>query len=461
MPTPLASLTFLGGAGTVTGSKYLIEAPEGKILLDAGLFQGLKELRLRNWNEPAFDPVLLSAVILSHAHLDHSGYLPVLVKKGFKGPVYCTAGTRDLLQILLLDAAHLQEEQAAHANKHGYSRHHPALALYGREDAIGALGLLEAKAFGEPFSVNGMEVRFRRAAHILGAATVEISAASFEGWDRKLVFSGDLGRWNHPLLRDPEEVEGAGTLLMESTYGNRLHPENVQEELARVIHASVKRGGALIIPAFAVGRTQELIWIIRQLEEEGKIPVLETFMDSPMAIDASGIYARHSPELDHGSGGHPVLATHHFHVLKTREESKKMNALTGPMIILSSSGMATGGRILHHLEQRLGDRRTTVLLAGFQAKGTRGRSLEEGAGEIKIHGVQIPVRGVIEKIEGLSAHADQKDILRWLSGFKRAPERTFVVHGEPEASQALAEAITQELGWANVRPAADGEKVPL
>ena len=456
--TNISSLTFLGGAGTVTGSKYLIETPEGKVLLDAGLFQGLKELRLRNWSEPEFDPSLLSAVILSHAHLDHSGYLPVLVKKGFKGPVYCTSGTQDLLQILLLDAAHLQEEQAAHANKHGYSKHKPALALYGREDAVGALGLLAPQNFGQLFAVTKtLSVRFRRAAHILGAASVELFLNG-----SKLVFSGDLGRWNQPLLKAPEPVEEADTLLIESTYGNRIHPETVREELIRVILASVKHGGPLIIPAFAVGRTQELIWMIRRLEDEGAIPVLQVFMDSPMAIDASSIYQRHSGELDHGTGGQTgPLATRHFHVLKTREESKKLNALSGPMIILSSSGMATGGRILHHLEQRLNDRRTTVLLAGFQAKGTRGRALEEGAEQLKIHGAQIPVRAVVEKIEGLSAHADQKDLLRWLSGFKQAPRRTFVVHGEPEASQGLAEAIRSSLGWTSVRPALNGEVIPL
>ena len=458
------SLTFYGGAGTVTGSKYLIESQGSKILLDAGLFQGLKELRLRNRAKPPFDPAEINAVVLSHAHIDHSGYLPLLAKNHFRGKIYCTSGTGDLLNILLLDSAHLQEEEAAAANRQGYSKHKPAFPLYTVEDAQTALKQVRHYPYEKVFEVvPGIKALFRRAGHILGAATVELQIGRKE--IVRLVFSGDLGRWNRPILRDPEFVSEADVLLVESTYGDKLHPTNVVEEFTRVIHQAVGRGGALIIPAFAVGRTQELIWTFRELENQGKIPSLPVFIDSPMAIDVTDIYCRH-PE-DHDLDMQMLkdkskcpFCCQKYKLVRTPEESKALNHISGPMVIIAGSGMATGGRVLHHLKQRLPDPRTTVLLAGYQAVGTRGWSLQDGAKSLRLHGQDIPVKAKVELLEGLSAHADQNEILKWLSGFKKAPRQTYIVHGEPEAAQELMNRIQKKLGW-NVKIARHQEKVLL
>lgn len=440
MPDGPPTLTFLGGTGTVTGSKYLVRAGGRQVLLDCGLFQGLKALRLRNWDDPGFVAQQVDAVVLSHGHVDHSGYLPVLVRNGFRGPVLCTPGTEELLGVMLRDAAKLQEEEAAAANRYRYSKHTPALPLYTTEDAERALGLTVPCPYGEPFApAPGVRGLFRRAGHILGSATVELALG-----DRTLVFSGDLGRWDRPILRDPELVPGADVLLVESTYGDRIHPADAVERLVRIVHEAVARGGALVIPAFAVGRTQELIWTLRRLEDEGRIPTLPVFVDSPMAIDVTDIYARHPEDHDAGIG---PLACRRSRFVRTPAESKALNVRTGPMIIISASGMATGGRILHHLKKRLPDPRTTVLLPGFQAADTRGRKLQEGAREVRIHGMNVPVRATIETLDGLSAHADRNGILRWLAGFGRAPERVWIVHGEPPASRALAAAITERFGW--------------
>ena len=455
------TLTFLGAAGTVTGSKYLIRANGRELLLDCGLFQGLKDLRLRNWSPPRFTPADLDAVVLSHAHIDHSGYLPVLARDGFRGPVFCTPGTQDLLRVLLLDAAKLQEEEAATANRYRYSKHHPALPLFESEDAERALALTDARRYGEPFAVTpDVRALFRRAGHILGAATVELALPG-----TRLVFSGDLGRWDRPILRDPELVPEADVVLVESTYGDRTHPPDPAGELARVVRDAAGRGGALLIPAFAVGRAQELLWTLRQLEEAGRIPVLPVFLDSPMAIDVTDIYGRH-PE-DHDAEMGSLLAAHRrplsprqFTFVRTPQESKALNARQGPMIVISASGMATGGRILHHLKKRLPDAETTVLLAGFQAADTRGRKLRDGARELRIHGESVPVRATIETIDGLSAHADREGLLRWCAGFETAPRRVYVVHGEPEAARSLAEAIRTRFGW-TVAVAEDGATVPL
>jgi metallo-beta-lactamase family protein len=457
-------LRFLGGTGTVTGSKYLVSANGRRILLDCGLFQGFRELRQRNWSKPPFEASGVEAVVLSHAHIDHSGYLPLLVRHGFRGPIYCTSGTADLLGVLLPDAAHLQEEEAATANRYGYSKHRPALPLYTVEDAQAALRLIESRPYGERFTLTaGMAVILRRAAHILGSASVELQLG--EPALFRLVFSGDLGRWGRPILRDPEPVPEADALLVESTYGDRTHPPDPMDGLARVVREAAQRGGALLVPAFAVGRTQELIWMLRQLEEANRIPSLPVYIDSPMAINVADIYCRH-PE-DHALDMKLLmdekrcpLCCKQYHLARKPEESKALNHHAGPLVIVSASGMATGGRILHHLKLRLPDPRTTVLLVGFQSIGTRGRALQEGARTIRIHGQDVPVRAKVETLDGLSAHADREEILRWLSGFRRPPGKTYIVHGEPRAAEGLADTLQTRLHW-NARVGRDGETVPL
>ncbi len=460
-----STLQFLGGAGTVTGSKHLLKAGGKQVLLDCGLFQGLKQLRLRNRQEPPFQPSDIDAVVLSHAHIDHSGYLPLLVRRGFHGPVYCTPATRSLLKIMLPDAAHIQEEEAAYANRKGFSKHTPAEPLYTIRDAENSLELLDTRMYDGFFPVTtGICAKFRRAGHILGSASIELQIG--ESNPVSLVFSGDLGRWGRPMIRDPEFVPHANVLLVESTYGNRSHPDtDPSEQLARVVNEAADRGGALLIPAFAVGRTQELIWRLRELEEAGRVPRLPIYIDSPMATDATEIFCQH-PE-DHDIDMKLLMDEHRcplcckpYTFTRTPEESKALNHVRGPLIIIAASGMATAGRIVHHLKQRLRDRRTTVLLAGFQAAGTRGRLLQDGAKILRMHGQEIPVHAHIETIDGLSGHADQGEILRWLDGFREAPRRVFVVHGEPTAAQALSEHLRRQLGW-NADVARHGQVVSL
>ena len=461
-----SSLQFLGGAGTVTGSKYLISVNGRQILLDAGLFQGLKELRLRNWKKPSFDPKTIDAVVLSHAHIDHSGYLPLLVRDGFRGEIFCTSGTLDLLKIMLPDAAYLQEEEAAMANRHGYSKHKPALPLYTIKDAEAAIKQLTSYPYETPVSViPDITAVFRRAGHILGSATVEMLLGRNN--PIRLVFSGDLGRWGQPILRDPEFVPEADILLVESTYGDRIHPpfSNTMNDLERIIRESIQRGGALVVPAFAVGRAQQLVWMIRRLEEEGRIPSLPVYLDSPMAINVTDVYCRHPEDHDLEMAqlmdkDKCPLCCKQYHLVRTPEESKQLNAVTGPAIIISSSGMATGGRVIHHLKWRLPDPRTTVLLVGFQAAGTRGRSLRDGAKAVRMQGQEVSVNAKVEVLDGLSAHADRDEILKWLSGFKKAPKLTYLVHGESSSAESLAETIHAKLGW-NVKVAVDGEEVDL
>jgi len=457
------TLQFAGAAGTVTGSKHLIRAGGKRILLDCGLFQGLKSLRLRNWAEPPFRASEIDAVVLSHAHIDHSGYLPLLVRRGFHGLIFCTSGTAELVRVLLLDSAHLQEEEAATANRTGYSKHAPALPLYTAEDAERALTRVVVRDYGEWFAVAGRtKARFRNAGHILGSAIVEVDVEGPVG--ARLVFSGDLGRRDRPILPDPEAVTDADVLLVESTYGDRIHGADPDSELARVVRAAVQRGGALIVPAFAVGRTQELLWRLRILSEQGRIPSIPVFVDSPMAIEVTRIYARHREEQDpdlRAVAGEPLTLPHgQLRLLRSVEESKALNRRKGAMVIIAGSGMATGGRVLHHLKHRISDPRTTVLLTGFQAAGTRGRALQEGVSSIKMHGGHVPVHAAIETVDGLSAHADREEILQWLSLFSRVPRRTYVVHGEPNAADSLAKAIRDRFGW-TVDVAADGAIVPL
>jgi len=403
-------------------------------------------------------------VVLSHGHLDHSGYLPLLVKHGFRGRVHCTPGTADLLGIVLRDSARLQVEDAERANRHGYSKHHPALPLYTEDDVQDALRLVRAHGYGDGFGV-GSAVRglFRRAGHILGAATVELSLGSSD--PVTLVFSGDLGRWGRPILRDPELVPRADVLLLESTYGDRRHTATAADEIARVVKETAARGGAVVVPAFAIGRTQELLWTLRELEEQGRIPLVAVYTDSPMAASVTEVYGRHPEDHDLDMRAlvderrNPLSSRLH-HVARTSLESKALNGIRGPMVIIAGSGMATGGRVLHHLEQRLPDHRNTVLLVGYQAEGTRGRALLDGARELKIHGSFVPVRARVESVDGLSAHADQDELVRFARGFVEPPGRTYVVHGEPPASAALAERLRGELGFRVTLPT-HGATVPL
>lgn len=461
---PLPTLQFLGGAGTVTGSKYLIQTEKSKILLDCGLFQGLKNLRLRNWAPPVFNAEQIDAVVISHAHIDHTGYLPLLAKYHFRGKIYATSASTDLMNVMLLDSAHLQEEEADMANRYGFSKHKPALPLYTVKDAELALNMVKRCSYEKYFEVaRDIKILYRRAGHIMGAASVELLIGKEA--PVKLVFSGDLGRWGQPIIHDPVFVQEADILLVESTYGNRIHPTDTRQNLARIVNEAISRGGALVIPAFAVGRTQELIWILRHLEEEGLIPTIPVFIDSPMAESVDQIYVEHPEEHDlemsrlMNQEDNP-LHSKNFHLIKSKDESKTINRLEGPIIIISASGMATGGRVVHHLKMRLANPKTTVLLVGYQAAGTRGRSLQDGAKEIKIHGQFIPVNAHVEMLDGLSAHGDQNDILKWLSGFKNPPRQTYLVHGEAEAASNLAQTIQKQLGW-NVRPAIDQEIVSL
>ena len=443
---------FLGAVGTVTGSKFLLNHTGKQILLDCGLFQGLKELRLRNWASPPLNVKDLRAIILTHAHIDHSGYLPRLVKLGFRGDVLATPATCDLLRILLPDSAHLQEEEARYANQRGYSKHKPPLPLYTVDDANQALGLLRPVNYAEGVELaTGFSFRFYRTGHILGTAAIRIAFDTDRG-KRFLVDSGDLGRYARPILKDPESIERADWLMVESTYGNRTHPENPEDELAKTIQEVADQKGCLIIPAFAVGRTQEIIYTIRKLEDRGKIPAIPVHIDSPMAIDATDIYCAHPEEHDLDmkllmDKKLCPLCCKKSYIHRTPEDSKAINDLPGPLIIISASGMATGGRVLHHLKLRLPDPRTTVLFVGFQAEGTRGRNLQGGKTEIKMLGEMVPIRAKVKTIDGFSAHADQREILRWLGSFKKAPLKTFVIHGEPSASEALATVIREKLKW--------------
>jgi metallo-beta-lactamase family protein len=464
--TDQLEVRFLGAAGTVTGAKFLLTYRGDRVLLDCGLFQGLKDLRLRNWDPLPLDISSLRAVVLTHAHIDHSGYLPKLVKMGFRGEVFATAGSCDLLRLLLPDSAHLQEEEARYANKRGYSKHKPALPLYTVDDANQALGLLHPISYAQEVELaTRFSFRFYRTGHILGAAAIRIAFDTDNRGKRFLVDSGDLGRYGRPILKDPESIEYADWLLVESTYGNRTHPENPEDELAKTIQEVADENGCLIIPSFAVGRTQEIIYTIRKLEDQGKIPAVPVHIDSPMAIDATDIYCAHPEEHDLDmkllmDKKLCPLCCKKSYIHRTPEDSKAINDLPGPLIIISASGMATGGRVLHHLKLRLPDPKTTVLFVGFQAEGTRGRTLQGGKTEIKMLGEMVPIRAKVKTIDGFSAHADQREILRWLGSFKKAPTKTFVIHGEPPASEALASLLREKVKWSTEVPK-NGETVVL
>jgi metallo-beta-lactamase family protein len=466
----MATISFWGGVGTVTGSKYLLESNKGKVLVDCGLFQGLKELRERNWQEPPFDPKSLDAVIITHAHIDHTGYLPRLVAQGFNNPVYCSRGTADLLKIMLPDSARLQEEDAAYRNRHNLTTHKPALPLYTEEDARAALKLIEAVPnTGEPVKVaKGMRAGFKIAGHILGSSLVlvEIDGAGDDGKGRRVLFSGDLGHYNQPIIRDPDIPSACDYMLVESTYGDRLHdPEDPKDALIRIIHDAINRGGPLLIPAFAVGRTQELIYIIRELEDEKRIPILPVRVDSPMAAAATQAYINRHEEHDEAYASvlaerkHP-LRTNSMLFASSRDESKNLNDETGTRIIISASGMMTGGRVLHHAQRILPDPKATVLFVGYQAAGTVGRRVLDGEPEVKIFKQMVPVRCQIEKIGGFSAHADWQEVLRWLEHLPTAPRRVFTTHGEPEAAEAMRQHIIERFGW-DVNVPQYGDKAEL
>lgn len=450
----MASIHFLGAAGTVTGSRHLVEHQGKRVLLDCGLFQGRKPIRKQNWDSFPIAPRQIDAVVLSHAHIDHTGWLPRLVAQGFKGKVYATPATRDLLAIMLPDSGRLQEEEARYANKKGFSKHHPALPLYTEEDAARCIPRIRARPYGEPFQVcPGFNVTFRHAGHILGSAVVQLDLEGGGADGHRIVFSGDLGRPNTPIIRDIDPIERATTLLLECTYGDRLHDkQHPQADLGRAVAEMVARKGVLIIPAFAIGRTQHILYHLRELQDAGTIPAdLPIYLDSPMACSATPLYLMHREEHDEEMAalmlaGDKPLHPDNLVFARSVEQSKAINRLGGPLIIISASGMATGGRVLHHLKRRLPEADTTVLFVGYQAVGTRGRRLLDGEERIRIHGADVPVRAAIGQIYGFSAHADYDETDAWLAGMGAPPKRTFLVHGEPEALEATRKRLT-ERGW--------------
>lgn len=447
----MATITFLGAARTVTGSKYLVQAGERRILVDCGLYQGLKELRERNWAELPVDPASIDAVAITHAHLDHTGYLPRLVKDGFRGRIFCTPATADLCRITLPDAGRLAEEDARSANRHGYTKHKPALPLFTEDDAHAALAQLQPVGYERPMpAADGITVEFIDAGHLLGSAFVRMRVDGDGGKD--VLFGGDLGRYDRPVLPDPTTVESAGVLLVESTYGDRVHPEDDDgEALARIVRETIAGGGRVIIPAFAVGRVEEVIYWLKKLEDEQRIPVVPVYLDSPMAVEALRHYTNHSHDLDPDMlarrGKVSAFTTKRFTAIDSPQLSKDIQASPAPSIVVSASGMAAGGRVLWYLRGALPNPRNTVLFVGYQAAGTRGRRLLEGEDTVKIHGEWVPVAARIERIDSMSAHADANEILRWLGGFRRPPAMTYLVHGEPPAQEALKARIEKELGW--------------
>lgn len=450
-------LKFLGAARSVTGSKYLLEVDNKKVLIDCGLFQGQKELRLRNWDRLPIDPKTIALVVITHSHIDHIGYLPRLVKDGFRGRIICTHASEDLMRIMLKDAAKLQEEEALFAFKKGYSKHSKPEPLFTVEDAERVLEFVDSVRFEKEVKLfPNLSLVYHNAGHILGSAIVELMLAG-SGTKKKIVFSGDLGRYDDPIMHPPKAMTEADILLVESTYGDRLNPiDKVEEDLAKIINEANERNGVIIVPAFAVGRTQLMIYYFHMLMEKKAIPTLPIYIDSPMAISVTDLYERHSNE-------HKIKVSHidgklisifddpHVHFCNSTESSKALNDIKKPCIIISASGMATGGRVLHHLYHRLPRENDTVLFAGFQAEGSRGRRLLEGEPTIKIFGEDVPVRCQVRVINGLSAHADQTELIQWLGNFKESPKMTFITHGEIESATTFSKKI-EEMGWKPIIP---------
>jgi metallo-beta-lactamase family protein len=459
----MVKISFYGGVGTVTGSKYLVEHAGKRVLVDCGLFQGLKELRERNWQAPPFDVGSLDAIIITHAHIDHTGYLPRVVKLGYSGPVFASRATTDLLKILLPDSGRLQEEEADYRNRHHLSSHVPALPLYDEQDARDALKLVRpVPNDGNPISIcDGIRASFMVAGHIIGASLVllEFEGGNSDGTDLKFLFSGDLGHYDQPIVRDPAPPPVCDHLMVESTYGDRLHGEiSNEDQMARIVNDAVKRGGPILIPAFAVGRTQEVLYLLRELEDEKRIPILPVVVDSPMAAQSTQVYNRWNEEHDEEYASitakkrHP-LRTHSMSTASTRDESKRLNDMRGPRMIISASGMLTGGRVLHHAMRILPDPNATIVFVGYQAAGTTGRRIQDGEREVRIMKNWVPVRCSVEKVEGFSAHADWKAVLRWLEPLEAHPPKTvFTTHGEPESAAAMAGHIRQRFGWNVVVP---------
>jgi len=453
----MPKLTFLGAAGTVTGSKYLVEAAGKKLLLDCGIFQGSPELQDRNYDPLAVDPKTIDYCVLTHAHLDHTGWLPRFVKSGFHGPIFANPATIELTSLLLKDSAHLQEEDTLHARKHGYARHSDPQPLYTTEDVDPVFKRMKPAARTGAFEVSP-EFQFVAydAGHILGSTSLELTITE-NGKKSVVVFSGDVGRYDQPILKDPATPPSKCDLLLcESTYGDRDHtPGDPAQELADVINRVAGRGGSVIIPAFAIGRTQTFMYYLREIIAENKIPAIPVYIDSPMALSATDMYVKYREDhdkeyerieaLENGKGD--PLSVHEFHLARTADQSKAINKVKTPCIIVSASGMVSGGRVLHHLEQRLPDARNCVILAGYQAQGTRGRALQEGAKSIRFYGEDVPVNAEIASMGQLSGHAGKSELLRWLGGFPAAPKQTYLTHGEPAAAQALQAAIQQQFKW--------------
>ncbi len=450
------TLTFLGGAGTVTGSRFLVETPRSTVLVDCGLFQGLKEFRLRNWDDFPHDPAAIDAVAVTHAHIDHVGYLPRLVRLGFRGEVTCTRGTADLAGIVLPDSGHLQEEEANYANRKGFSKHTPALPLYTQVHAEAALDSFRPADYARTTRLtDDITATFRPAGHILGSSTITLE---LEPSGRSVLFSGDLGRPHHPILEPPAPPDGADVVVMESTYGGRHHDDQgAVEQLADAVRRTAAQGGTVLIPAFAVDRTEVVLFHLRELMAASAIPELPVYADSPMALRALAVYRR--AIADGSAEVRPDLHdlpdpfdTGQLHEIRDVEDSKALAGLPHPAIIVSASGMATGGRVLHHLARLLPDPRNTILLVGFQAAGTRGRSLAEGSREIKMFGNFVPVRAEVTNIRSFSVHADHGELLAWLGAATRPPDQTLIVHGEPTGSDQLRDAIDADLGWPAMVP---------
>lgn len=439
---------FLGAAGTVTGSKFLIDTGENKILVDCGLFQGLKQLRLLNWDYPPVDPAEIDAVVLTHGHMDHTGYLPRLMKMGFNGPIHGTRPTLEIAEIILLDSAKIQEEEAKKANKEGYSKHHPAEPLYDLKDAERAIKRFNSMPEGEWIELfPEVNIRFQYNGHIIGATFIEMDVLG-----KRFVFSGDIGRTEDLLMRSPKKPEKADVLFMESTYGDRLHPdEDLEEKLKEIIHNTYERGGTLIIPSFAVERTQTLMYIIWKLKNSGLIPNISLVMDSPMGANVLRVF--NDNREWHKLTPHEYTGMcQSFRIVQSYRETWEIISDTKPKIVIAGSGMISGGRVLTYLQQYIGKLETTVLLAGYQADGTRGRKLLEGADSLKIYGKHYPVEAEILNLEVLSAHADQAEMLNWMSDLEKAPEHLFIVHGESDASTVFSTKIKEQFGWDSVIP---------